>query len=818
MKLKNLISNIFCLLVISSSIAAPIDSSEAKQLAISFIENQLGSSADNVNLLQTHFQNTRNQRQSAFFICNFDHGFVIISGNNATIPILAYSTENSFDGTDMPEGLQVLLQSYQSQIESIDDSNIDLNIARQWQDLRDGASRTRQAAAVNPLLQTTWGQTPVYNMLCPADAGASSGHAVAGCIAVAMAQVMRFWQSPFNGFGDNGYSCGNYGYQYADFENTSYLYPQMPNEINANSPEDQKNAVARLIYHCGVAVNMVYGPTTSSAYALGNAPSAVHALNHYFGYGDAMGIRRNTFPNDNAWIDTLERQLDHGFPIILTGYSPENAGHTFVCDGYNASHQFHINWGWRGAYNAYYTITSLTPGEYNYSLNQNAIINLYPTQTASIMVSPNSLTFTPSNDVDSVQVEGVLLHNDINVAGAHPFLVSLDKNSWDSHCVLDSTGGKFYVKYLTSTNMADSASITISSNNVSTKHVKVKGYSAIDTIFASAIGGAIIEPEGTILVPRNSNKTFYFHAADTNHVFNFLNVDENIFTEETNSYTFSNIQGNHSITAVFRELIPTIISDNDTMNFEVRLGQYSHRQAIHIAKKDFSEPISLEVSAPYSISTNGNDWGEQCEIDEIYNTVYVRFHPENIGDDHGYMIMRTEQTQLCDSVTLLGKLSPYNIYLYSNNGGSFERDENLLQVTYDTTVTVRFSAHSNYRIAQVIVDEADCGAIDSVVFSNVAEDHFIYVMYQDRSVDIQNIDLEDIAIYPNPTSDYLKINFGEETQNIDLQIFDLNGRILMHEQIPSETTIDMQGFAEGTYIFVFKLGGWSTIRKVVKLR
>lgn len=813
--LKKLLATISFILIVFGSIAAPVDTTEAKRLAINFIENNLGNDIDPDNLQQIHFQNQRSQGQPAFYIYNFDHGFVIISGNDATIPVLGYSTEQRFEGRNIPDGLQALLEQYQSEIESItENTSSDSTIERQWQNLRNRTGNTRQNRSVNHFIESSWGQDPLYNQLCPTDPNASSGHAVAGCIAVAMAQVMRYWQYPTNGFGSNGYTSGNYGYQFADFSNSSYLYSLMPNEINAQSPENQKNAVATLIYHCGVAVNMSYGTTASSAYALGNAPSCVYAMAHYFGYGDAIGIRRNAFPTDAAWIDTLERQLNHGYPIILTG-SGSTGSHTFVCDGYNNSDQFHINWGWKGLYNGYFTITSLTPGTYDYSSNQNAIINLHPTPTANIVVTPNALTFSPLHTIDSVQVEGVLLHQNISVSGGFPFVVSLDKSNWTTNCTLDSTGGKFYVQYFATNNEIDSTNLLISSNNVPSKFVKVKGYGILDTIFASAVGGAVIEPEGTILVPRHQSQSFHISAIDDQHVFNFLTVDDDIISEETDSYTFNDIIGTHSITAVYRQLVPHIVYEADTLHCEAKINQTSW-QVTHLQRVDFTEPIVADVWMPYSISLDNENWSYQIVLRDEFNTVYLRYQPESANNLNGILLIRTAVTAIRDSVPILGKLSPYNIYLYSNNGGQYEADTNTIKAAYDTSITVRFTAYSTHRIAQVIVDDEDFGPLDSVVLSNIQEDHFIYVLYQDRSVDVQNFDIEDISIYPNPASDYLKISLGDQIQNVELQIFDLNGKMLKRETIAGETVIDLQGFAEGTYFFVFQSEGWSGIKKVVR--
>ncbi|NLE63723.1 MAG: hypothetical protein GX612_07800, partial [Bacteroidales bacterium] len=252
-------------------------------------------------------------------------------------------------------------------------------------------------ASVSPLLgNLQWNQSPYYNDSCPYDY--TEGELCpTGCVATAMAQIIRYWEYPVNGIGSNCYYAnyasdgyGDYGLQCADFENTTYNYKQMPDYLDNYSTTAQRNAVAQLMYHCGVSVQMKYGPTQSGAYSIiddywiGQGDMDVRtAFKQFWGYSKARGIKKADY-SDEQWKQILKEQLNKRQPVYFSGRSPDDlSGHAFVCDGYDANDFFHFNWGWGGLHNCYCPIDSLVPGGIgtgggngNYTYSQQAIINL----------------------------------------------------------------------------------------------------------------------------------------------------------------------------------------------------------------------------------------------------------------------------------------------------------------------------------------------------------------------------------------------------------------------------------------------------------
>ena len=325
-------------------------------------------------------------------------GFVLVSASENIVPILAYSNKGSFDTSDLPENMKALLAAMKTEIADAIQRQVPAapSVTEKWQLLLSGNSSIKfneNATTVKPLtLNMDWDQWPYFNDSCPKDSKVGNsygGRCPAGCTATAMAMILRYWKYPTHGYGSHGYTHNTYGYLYADFGNTYYKYDNMPLYFGTFPKAYQRAAVAQLLYHCGVAVNMSYSATGSGAYVYAdwnnNANDALRAFQNYFGYSHATGVKKSDY-NDKQWKNLLKTQLRNSQPMVFSGYGyTGGAGHAFVCDGFDANDMFHFNWGWSGKYNCYCTIDSLCPdgvgtggGSGNYSRDQRAVINLNP--------------------------------------------------------------------------------------------------------------------------------------------------------------------------------------------------------------------------------------------------------------------------------------------------------------------------------------------------------------------------------------------------------------------------------------------------------
>ena len=315
------------------------------------------------------------------YVFESNNAYVIISGDDAAVPILAYSDEGTFSNKDsICPGVTIFLTQYKTQIKNIRLNNLSATneIKAQWDALinKNYKSRTQ----VGPLLYANWDQGCDYNALCPADPDGPCGHVYAGCVATAMAMNMFYYRYPTNPTGNALHYVPGYGALTVNFNQQSYDYDKMPSAIIDSSYE-----IAKLIYHCGVAVRMGYSPDGSGA----QLSTAASKMKNNFGYNSNLSLKYRDGYLDNEWATMLKEQLDQKIILQYAAFN-ENSGHAFICDGYSDNDYFHFNWGWSGYYNGFFYINNLNPG-YNFEYGHQAIFDCYPVST-NYSCSNNVLT------------------------------------------------------------------------------------------------------------------------------------------------------------------------------------------------------------------------------------------------------------------------------------------------------------------------------------------------------------------------------------------------------------------------------------------
>lgn len=288
------------------------------------------------------------------YIFSGENSFVIIAADDRATPVLGYSQEYPFVIENLPKNINRWLTSINDEIQYAIDNNIIASeeTRSDWEHLKKGIKpEPKSRANVEPLVKTHWNQGEPYNNMCP-------GGSVTGCAATAMAQVMKYWEWPRKGEGSHSYHEDNYGTLSANFANTTYDWDNMIDQPTASSTQAQKNAVATLMYHCGVSIEMDYSPEVSGAY-----PSDVlSALDTYFDYSSNMESLFKSYYTNTEWINILKHELNASRPILYSGWDINGGGHSFICDGYDNNNNFHFNWGWGGYCDGYYAIGALSPG------------------------------------------------------------------------------------------------------------------------------------------------------------------------------------------------------------------------------------------------------------------------------------------------------------------------------------------------------------------------------------------------------------------------------------------------------------------------
>lgn len=337
-------------------------------------------------------------------------GYVLVAADDAVRPILGYSPTGRIDPANMPQPLTEWLEGYQRQIDFVRANNVQPYAAdaAEWQRLEQGLAAKQPAeAVVGPLLSTNWDQIEPYNELCP-------NSAATGCAATAQAQMMKFWNHPPFGVGSHRYVSNIYGEQSADFAHTLYDWQNMPSQPTISSPQAERTAVATLIYHCGVSVDMDYHPAGSggsSAVGLVGVEgyaSIDNSLQNYFRYSPSMYVitKDGNFTND-TWRQALIDELNQGHPIVYTG-SAQQGGHGFVCDGYDTRQYLHFNFGWSGVGDGYFPVDSISPGvggtggnvTYTFNLYNQALMGAVPVREP--IVSDTLITFPRNGGDDSL--------------------------------------------------------------------------------------------------------------------------------------------------------------------------------------------------------------------------------------------------------------------------------------------------------------------------------------------------------------------------------------------------------------------------------
>ncbi|MFM7021852.1 MAG: thiol protease/hemagglutinin PrtT [Flavobacteriales bacterium] len=372
---KRVITSVALLFLLLNVSAKSISEATAKIVGQNFISTRLIPAGSKIkSTLALVYKGTDASSLVVFYVFNSSNGFVIVSADDNAIPILAYSDEGTFNPNNLGPNTKEILQNYSGQISHVAKNNIkpQAKITSDWNGYITGTSVTykTEATSVAALVRSKWGQGAYYNASCP-------GGSVTGCVATAMAQIMKYWTNPGIGTGSHSYTHPTYGVLSANFGTASYDWCNMPNKVtSANS------SVATLMYHCGVSVNMDYSPTGSGAYVIGGAGfNAQTAFKNYFGYKTSIkGLMRGNY-TDDQWITMLKSNLDGGKPVLYAGFNT-NGGHAFVCDGYDANNFFHFNYGWDGNSDGYYAINGIVSG---FNTNQQALMDIEPVNRTVIL-------------------------------------------------------------------------------------------------------------------------------------------------------------------------------------------------------------------------------------------------------------------------------------------------------------------------------------------------------------------------------------------------------------------------------------------------
>lgn len=375
--------------------AAPVSEQEARKVAETFCikKGMVGE-----------LQLSDLDRNGFYIFNNSNGGYVIVSSDDKTIPVLGYSLKGTIKSQDDNSyGLLKWLNHVEQSVDSlslfIDDSLIDKS---EWEQLKNGhySVSPRSSNYVEPLLSTTWNQAEPFNQKCPKNS-------LTGCVATSMAQVMKYYNYPEAAKGiTEEYVTKTKGYVVPSvILGEKYDWANMLDNYKGAYSQSEADAVSTLLYHCGVTSYMDYD-SIESATTLYDAARAMY-IN--FDYDKSIQLLEREHYSDDEWNSILKDQLNQGYPIIYSGSNADRtSGHSFICDGYDEDGFFHFNLGWGGSLDGYFSIDFIVPVNdtlndviQDFSFNQLMLINLFPNENGTFVYDflfSNSEDFKISSD------------------------------------------------------------------------------------------------------------------------------------------------------------------------------------------------------------------------------------------------------------------------------------------------------------------------------------------------------------------------------------------------------------------------------------
>ena len=473
---------LLCLVVFGGlfhATAGPVDPKTAQGVASKFMKTE------DLQLIATF---TTDNSVAALYVFNTSDGFVIVAADDCETPIIGYSHEGRFDPNNVPVQMEAYLHDITARIQYGIENHVvaDESTARQWDLVKSTGqlSEHKSDKAVAPLLTDQWHQGCLYNSLCPPGHG-PCGHLKVGCVAMAMGQIMHYWGYPAKGIGSHSYNNGTIS---ANFGDTTYDWEHMPDSLTDNSSDAEIEAVATLLYHCGVSVDMIYSLSGSGA----TSADVPDAMVRYFGYSRRLHREKRASYSNEEWLQLLKDCLNLRQPVYYTGHG-DQGGHAFVCDGYDDNDLLHFNWGW-GVAAGYFAIGNLNPLGNEFNDSNTAIFDIYPHyEPCLVIASANpptagtiegageyhvgelcTLTVTPVPDIDFYcwKKDGQIVSN----AHSYTFSVEADTVYLEAHFSCFPVG-EITASYFPEENDPNGTNVNLTWERADTEWVLLKQFS-----------------------------------------------------------------------------------------------------------------------------------------------------------------------------------------------------------------------------------------------------------------------------------------------------------------------------------------------------
>ncbi len=434
---KKLLFTLATLLAIATQMSAgPVSKQDALKEAQAFMQTRgMKGSLELQEIDGPRKAKASGNQTPSFYVFNNgqDGGFVIISGDDRTQKVLGYSDKGHFDLNDMSESTETLLDQYVNDMEILD--KMDGLKKANASAAASSPSQTPTATAVQPLMTVNWHQLDPFNQKCPAYT--SSKKCALGCTALAMGQLIYHYRDRMPAKLETtipGYTCSSHSSIKPASINkgVAFNWDKMFDKHNGSQTSTQLSAVANFLYYVAVSIKSDFWGTTTAYLS-----QVAVAMPTYFGFTYPTYLKRNayTYPQ---WKSKIIEELEQGRPVFYYAASTSGSAHSFIVDGYDGGDLFHVNWGWGGNNDGYFSLSILDPlGEegkdailYNtaYSYNNSAFFNLQPvngytqedknTNLTSVINSVSGtvakVTYTNNNTTQNTYTCGLGIRNASN--------------------------------------------------------------------------------------------------------------------------------------------------------------------------------------------------------------------------------------------------------------------------------------------------------------------------------------------------------------------------------------------------------------------
>lgn len=800
--------------------AKPRTFQDAQQIASGFNGNT-GVAQKGTNTSVQLAYTANGSVQPLYYVFNRGTGFVIVSADDRATEVLGYSDAGSFDINNLPENFRSWLGVYETELEKL--SVMPEQELEKLSDMPQARSQ-ETGNALSPLLGgIMWDQDDPYNSFCPSLEGQKTS---VGCVATAMAQIMRYHRWPEHGTGSvSGYTTNSHKLKVegVNFANETYDWTKMPDVCTSSSSRGEKYAVATLMLHCGVSVKMDYGPS-SGAYS-SDVPAA---LSTYFNYNPNMEILYREYYKKAEWDSIIRKELDERRPVYYSG-SSTNGGHAFVCDGYDANGLFHFNWGWSGMSNGYFALSGLNPSSQGiggssggYNFDQGIIIGIQPETTTESnvyqLVMDTTMTVS-SNPIGRTEQFDVSVGGFWNM-GAKAFSGKVGP------ALYDASGKIVCTLNLQTINLGSHRGwAPMSFNDKSIPNTVQAGDYRMYLVYqatGSSDYNIIRTPVGIpnyVQVTVSSDKVNFSNATgfDVDLQLDSLEAVGNLYqnTQGRFKYTVTN-KGTEYVSALIIRLESTTNSNN---------AQWGTVNPVVIAS---GETQTFEVSETIKLAPGEYYLSLYCDQGNSYEDIgYV----VPVGDARKVTILKTPvgepDLQILDPISFADNdnvdRSNMNLDVSIVNKGAYYSG-NIIAYIFNRFGSRTPLDYFGYQTLSIDTDETR-----EITFSGavgLAEGTYLLALYYEYDNNWQqfapkaNSEIQftlvaptalnqaeadgGVAVYPNPVQDIMHVSAADKL--LDICVYDLSGRkiLQLQPQEAGEIQLPVQSLQAGTYMLMLR--------------